>query len=207
VVFIAFTGEERGLIGSARYVNEPLFPLEDTVAMLNMDMVGRLSDEKLIVQGYDTASEFDAIIDATNEAGGFTLTKNTGGIGPSDHASFYPKQIPVMHFFTGLHDDYHRPSDDVDKVSVDGLRRVATMVADVAGRIAEAPARPTYQKSETKPQPSVDGDRPYFGESRVGGLEDFDSALRKHEEGDKVPVVVQRGDEELTFEVGLAAPR
>jgi hypothetical protein len=245
VVFIAFTGEERGLIGSARYVNEPLFPLEETVAMLNMDMVGRLSDEKLIVQGYDTASEFDAIIDATNEAGGFVLTKNTGGIGPSDHASFYPKQIPVMHFFTGLHDDYHRPSDDTDKVSADGLRRVATMVADVAVRIAEASERPTYQKSETKPQPSVDGDRPYFGsipdftqqvagyaisgvaagspaedaglnggdviirigESRVGGLEDFDSALRKHEEGAKVPVVVQRGDEQLTFEVKLAAPR
>lgn len=245
IVFIAFTGEERGLIGSARYVNEPLFPLEETVAMLNMDMVGRLDEEKLIIQGFDTASEFDAFIDVANESGGFTLTKKTGGVGPSDHASFYPRQIPVMHFFTGLHDDYHRPSDDVDKVSVDGLRRIATMVADMAVQIAEAPDRPTYQKSETEPHPMVDGDRPYFGsipdfskqvtgyaisgvaagspaeeaglkggdvivrvgESRVGGLEDFDSALRKHEEGDKVPVVVQRGEEEFTFEVKMAAPR
>ncbi|MEZ6069777.1 MAG: M20/M25/M40 family metallo-hydrolase [Pirellulales bacterium] len=152
VVFVAFTGEERGLIGSAHYVAHPLFPLEKTVAMLNMDMVGRLNDEKLIVQGYDTASEFEADIDAANETGGFELTKNTGGIGPSDHASFYPHQIPVMHFFTGLHDDYHRPSDDADKVKIDGLRRVATMVADVAVRIAQAPERPTYQKSESKPR-------------------------------------------------------
>jgi hypothetical protein len=248
VVFIAFTGEERGLIGSARYCREPLFPLDKTVAMLNMDMVGRLKDEKLIIQGLDTATEFVAVIDRLNEGFGFDLTKKDGGTGPSDHSSFYLQKIPVMHFFTGLHSDYHRPSDDVEKINVPGMRRVAEMVADTAVAIAEADMRPTFVEKASPPSGGgggEGGDRPYFGsipdfgqeragyaisgvskdgpadkggmkggdniiklgESKIGSLEDFDSALRKYKAGDKVPVIVERDGAEVRLEVTLAAPR
>ncbi|HVU89833.1 MAG TPA: M20/M25/M40 family metallo-hydrolase [Pirellulales bacterium] len=245
VVFIAFTGEERGLIGSARYCKEPLFPLENTVAMLNMDMVGRLKDEKLIIQGINTAPEFGPIIDRLNQAFGFDLTRKEGGSGPSDHSSFYAKKIPVMHYFTGLHSDYHRPSDDFDKINVPGMRRVAEIVAATAAALAESDARPTYVETKSSERAGGDGDRPYFGsipdfgqeepgyaisgatkdspadkaglkggdiivklgDSKIGNLEDFDNALRKFKGGDKVPVVVKRGSEEVRTEVTLAPPR
>ncbi len=94
IVFIAFTGEERGLVGSARYVHNPLFPLDKTVAMVNLDMVGRLNDEKLIVHGTGTAEEFDALVDRLTGDAGFDVTKNPGGFGPSDHSSFYGRGFP-----------------------------------------------------------------------------------------------------------------
>ncbi len=247
VVFIAFTGEERGLFGSAHYVRQPLFPLENTVAMLNMDMVGRMRDDKLIIQGVDTAPEFGTIIDGLNEELKFQLTKQPGGHGPSDHASFYPMNIPVMHFFTDLHDDYHRPSDDIDKVNFPDAERVAQLVARTAEAIASLDARPTYVATgpPASSGPSRGGDRPYFGsipdfaqaqpgyalsgvtqggpaeragiragdiiirlgESKIGNLDDFDSALRKFQAGDKAAVVVRRGEDEITLEVELEKPR
>lgn len=248
IVFIAFTAEERGLIGSARYCKDPLFPLDKTVAMLNMDMVGRLTDEKLIIQGGDTAKEFKPLLDKLNtDTFKFKLTHNPGGFGPSDHASFYAKKIPVLHFFTGLHKDYHRPSDDIDKVNAAGLVRVAKMVADTATAIADASARPSYLESTAGASGGGDrgGDRPYFGsipdfsqteagygisgvakgspsekgglkggdviiklgESKVGNLDDFDSALRKFKGGDKVKVTVKRDGKEVTLDVTLGAPR
>ncbi|MGD9646212.1 MAG: M20/M25/M40 family metallo-hydrolase, partial [Pirellulales bacterium] len=118
IVFIAFTGEERGLIGSARYVRDPLVPLDKTIAMLNMDMVGRLDDDKLIIYGTGTADLLEQTVDNLNEHYGFKITKQPGGFGPSDQSSFYAKKIPVLHFFTGTHADYHRPSDDADKINV-----------------------------------------------------------------------------------------
>lgn len=245
IVFIAFTGEEEGLIGSARYTKNPLFPLENTVAMLNMDMVGRLKDEKLIVHGTGTAPELDVLVDKYGKELGFTITKKPGGFGPSDHSSFYAKKIPVLHFFTGNHADYHRPSDDFDKLNIDGMRRVATMVEDIAVDLAKAEKRPTFVETKAPANPGGGGDRPYFGsipdfsqdepgyaltgvtkdgpaekaglkagdiiiqlgESKIGGLEDFDSALRKFKGGDKVPVVVKRGKEQVKVEVTLGAPR
>ena len=162
VVFMAFTAEERGLLGSAHYVRSPLFPLEKTVAMLNMDMVGRLRDEKLIIEGTDTATEFRPWIDALNLRHQFKITHQSGGFGPSDHASFYGKNIPVMHFYTGSHPDYHRPSDDADKLNVAGMRRIGEMVAETATLVAHAPSRPEY-KSVAAPKSRRGGDRPYFG--------------------------------------------
>ncbi len=247
IVFIAFTGEERGLIGSARYCKDPLFSLDKTVAMLNMDMVGRLVDDKLIVQGGDTAAEFTPLVDRLNgDRFHLKITHNSGGFGPSDHASFYAKKIPVMHFFTGLHNDYHRPSDDADKVNTAGLIRVAHLVADVAWGLTEAPARPTFREvKSSQAGGNRGGDRPYFGsipdfaqsgpgyalsgvtkdspadkgglrggdaivklgDSRVGNLDDFDSALRKYKAGDKVPVVVRRDGKEVPLSVTLGAPK
>jgi len=246
IAFLAFTGEERGLIGSAHYVANPVLPLDKTVAMLNMDMVGRLKDEKLIIQGAATAPELDVLVDELGERYGFDITKQAGGTGPSDHTSFYLKKIPVLHFFTGTHRDYHRPSDDADKLNLDGMRRVVSMLTDMTVALAEAPERPTYQEvAAPPPMGGGDGDRPYFGsipdfanagegyalsgvtagspaekaglqegdliiqvgESKVANLEDFDSALRKHKAGDKVPVKVKRGEEEVTVTVTLDPPR
>ena len=174
VVFIAFTGEERGLLGSAHYARNPSFPLEKTVAMLNMDMVGRLQDNKLIVNGIDTAKEFEAWVDAANLVEGqpsFHLIKKTGGFGPSDHATFYGKNIPVLHLFTGNHKDYHKPSDDVDKLDVNGMRRVADLLAALTVKIAETSEKPTFQESK---QTIADrgGNRPYFG-----SIPDFSSEI------------------------------
>jgi hypothetical protein len=247
VVFIAFTGEERGLLGSAHYVRDPLVPLDKTVAMLNLDMVGRMQDNKLIVNSDDTSPQFDPLVDRINDKYHFAITKQPGGFGPSDHASFYEKHIPVLFFFTGTHKDYHRPSDTADKINVPDMRRVAQMVADVAVALAETNERPQFSESKAKPHAlGAPGDRPYFGsvpdfgqeqpggyaisdvtkggpaaeaglkggdviirlgESKVGNLEDFDSALRKYHAGDKVPVVVKRGAEQLTVQVTLEPPR
>ncbi|MBN2475644.1 MAG: M20/M25/M40 family metallo-hydrolase [Pirellulales bacterium] len=144
VVFIAFTAEERGLLGSAHYVNHPPIPLGNTVAMLNLDMVGRLRDDKLTVFGSGTAPSFGALLDRTSQDYDLALTKKPSGFGPSDHTSFYTKEAPVMHFFTGTHEDLHRPSDDFEKLNVPGMRRVGQMIADVAVALANAQQRPQY---------------------------------------------------------------
>lgn len=162
ILFIAFTGEERGLLGSAHYVKNPAFPLEKTVAMINMDMVGRLDDNKLVVYGVGTAEGFESLIDRLNETHGFRITKNESGYGPSDHTSFYTKGIPVMHLFTGTHSDYHRPSDDYDKINVEGLRRVTDFVVDITLAISDNRERPKYLETQ-RPQTANRGQWPYFG--------------------------------------------
>lgn len=147
LIFMAFTGEEKGLLGSKYYVRNPRWPLEETVAMVNMDMVGRLTDNALTVYGTGTAEGFDEMIDRLNESAKFALSKQKAGFGPSDHASFYEVEIPVFHIFTGLHNDYHRPSDDFDKVNYDGMARIATMVTELVTEICVAPERPAYLKT------------------------------------------------------------
>ena len=146
IVFIAFTAEESGLIGSERYVKDPLFPLNQTVAMLNLDMVGRLRQERLTVYGTGTATEFDPLIDRLGTKHAFSIVKKPGGYGPSDHASFHQRSIPVLHFFTGLHKQYHRPEDDSDLLNVEGMTRISQMVVDTIEELAAAKQRPTPQK-------------------------------------------------------------
>ncbi|MDB5386602.1 MAG: peptidase [Planctomycetaceae bacterium] len=146
VVFIAFTAEESGLIGSEKYLRDPLVPIKDTIAMLNMDMVGRLRNEKLTVYGTGTATEFTPLIDQLASKYQFKLVKKPGGQGPSDHASFYQRKIPVLHFFTGLHKQYHRPDDDAPLLNIAGMRRVSQMVVDSVEEVARASDRPTYIK-------------------------------------------------------------
>jgi hypothetical protein len=165
IVFIAFTGEERGLYGSAYYCRQPRFSLEKTIAMFNLDMVGRLHDDKLAVYGTGTAKEFDPLVERLCKEQGFTLSKHEGGFGPSDHSSFYAKKIPVLHFFTGTHSDYHRPSDDTEKLNIAGMRRVADLLVDIVRVTDAADARPTYveiRRVESLAGPA-EGDRPSFG--------------------------------------------
>ena len=152
VVFIAFTGEERGLLGSKHYVSQPRFPITQTVAMVNMDMVGRLLDNELTVYGTESAEVMDAILDEANAKAGFKLDRIGSGYGPSDHASFYAAGVPVLFFFTGLHSDYHRPSDDFERLNLDGMGRITDMVCQVSERLATMPERPEYSETETNVQ-------------------------------------------------------
>lgn len=148
MIFIAFTGEERGLVGSKQYVRSPRFPLESTVAMINMDMVGRLHDNELTVYGTGSATMIDEVLEQANERGQFNLFKVATGYGPSDHQSFYEAGIPVIFFFTGLHNDYHRPTDDFDKINFGGLTRITDTVSNVTLQLATRKDRPRYTKTE-----------------------------------------------------------
>lgn len=163
LVFIAFTGEELGLLGSARYVKYPVFPLDKTVAMLNMDMVGRLKEDKLIVYGTKTSSNWETELNQFNSTTQFKLVFKPEGFGPSDHSSFYAKKIPVLHFFTGEHSDYHRPSDDWDKINIDGMRRVADLMEQVIIATAEESTRPDYLEVKGVGGPTRGGSRPFVG--------------------------------------------
>jgi len=144
IVFIAFSGEEEGLLGSSYYTKHPLYPVSQTVAMLNFDMVGRLRNNKLIVYGAGTAAEWPRLLDSLNTGRSFDLKASGDGYGPSDHASFYALKMPVLHFFTDLHEDYHRPSDDVATIDDEGIARVATYAANVVKAIGDRPARLTF---------------------------------------------------------------
>ncbi|HBB74283.1 MAG TPA: aminopeptidase, partial [Planctomycetaceae bacterium] len=244
VLLVAFSGEERGLLGSAHYVANPAVPIADTVAMVNLDMVGRLDAEKLIVHGTGTSAGFDELVDRLTAAAGLTTAKEPGGFGPSDHSSFYAKKVPVLHLFTGSHADYHRPTDTADKINYDGMVRLAGLVTDIVAELASGP-RPDYREVASTMFARGGGDRPYFGsipdfgkpgggyaisgvakdspaangglqggdvivrlgESAITGLDDFDSALRKHKGGERVPVVVRRGGADVTLEVLLGQPK
>ncbi len=147
VVFIAFTAEERGLLGSAHYVRNPRFPLGNTVAMVNLDMVGRLRDNELMVYGTGSGDSLDQVLEQANFKHQFNLFKVASGYGPSDHQSFYEAGVPVLFFFTGLHNDYHRPSDDLERINFEGTFRITEMVCDVTSQLAIAASRP--QRFET----------------------------------------------------------
>jgi hypothetical protein len=150
LVFIAFTAEESGLLGSAHYCNKPLFPLDRTVAMVNLDMVGRLTQDsqtgkdKLLVEGSGSAKSFDALLDTLSTKYDFKMTRQASGFGPSDHASFYRRKIPVLFYWTGQHKDYHRPSDTADKINVPGMVKIVDLTEETIDHLAHTRERPEY---------------------------------------------------------------
>jgi hypothetical protein len=164
LVFIAFSGEEEGLLGSNFYVNHPVVPLAQTVAMINMDMIGRLKDDKLIVGGVGTAQGFSDLVKLVNapKIGSartpaamtgipqLALTLNEDGYGPSDHSSFYAKQVPVLFFWTGTHEDYHKPSDTADKINYEGEARIISLIANVVNEIDRNDNRPAYTVAKSE---------------------------------------------------------
>ncbi len=173
VLFIAFTGEEKGLWGSARFVAEPTVDLGKAVAMLNLDMIGRLTENTVTVYGTGTAQEWETVANAANAklAVPLKLAFSPDGYGPSDHASFVASGIPALHFFTNTHTDYHRPTDDWEKIDADGLERISELVAGIAGRLAGTPgavAASLTRVRQDRPAAPAAGDAsrgygPYFG--------------------------------------------
>ena len=207
IVFMAFSGEEEGLLGSNYYVNHPILPLANIAAMINMDMIGRMKDNKLIVGGVGTAPEWRQVIAAANAPervsvgnkpqsprdmprpsgsalGGenpmlarvdhspvvnlafekpFDLTLNEDGFGPSDHSSFYAKQIPVLFFWTGSHEDYHKPSDTADKINYADEARILGLVARVIYEIDTSDKRPVYTVAKSESTGRASGFRVYLG--------------------------------------------
>jgi len=129
VLFIAFSGEENGLWGSNYYVKNPTIDLKTVNYMINMDMVGRLKEDKsLAINGVGTSPSFPPIFDRIN-TDSLKLVTSESGTGPSDHTSFYLQDLPVLHFFTGQHEDYHKPSDDADLINYDGLVKVVRYIS------------------------------------------------------------------------------
>jgi aminopeptidase YwaD len=154
LLFVAFSGEEEGLLGSNHYVKHPPYPIERTVAMINMDMIGRLSSDRLTVQGVGTSPRWPPLLEELNSGGKFDLRATSEGTGPSDHSSFYLRDIPVLFFFTGVHADYHKPSDDADKINAEGQARILGFVAEAVSKIQGWPERPSFTKTQSSPQPS-----------------------------------------------------
>lgn len=160
LIFIAFGGEEEGLLGSNYYVNHPVTPLANTVGMINMDMIGRMKDRKLIIGGVGTAKEWRDLIAPEKS---FELTLNEDGFGPSDHSSFYGKQVPVLFFWTGTHNDYHKPSDTWDKINYNDEAKILSFVARIVREIDGADKRLTYTTAKSDPAPRSSGFRVYLG--------------------------------------------
>jgi hypothetical protein len=238
VVFIAFSGEELGLLGSAYYVKQPIYPLTGTLAMINLDMVGRLRNGHLIVYGVQSAKQFPALLDSLNWYAGFDLKAQGDGYGPSDQSSFYAAKRPVLHLFTDLHEDYHRTTDDWEKINLDGLKRVADFTLGLVTALANRrtpltfmEAAPAFPPRTSTAAVSSPGYGAYLGTvpdmtgapggvrlagvragspaeqaglrgddiiTRIGSMETPDlqamtEALRSHQPGDTVTIVVRRG--------------
>jgi Peptidase family M28/PDZ domain/PA domain len=176
ILFITFAGEELGLLGSSFYVNHPLLPLQNAVTMINMDMIGRIREGKVYVNGTGTGSTLAKLVGEIKAPDGFhfDLSENLG-YGGSDHMSFTIKSVPVVFFFSGLHGDYHKPSDTADKInSVDAVKLLG-YVAELEQRLSEAPDRPQFIRVAETQEPvsgSAGGGSGYG--PNFGSIPDFD---------------------------------
>ena len=153
-LFIAFSGEEMGLLGYNYFVKNPTINTKAVSYMINMDMVGRLKkDSALAVYGTGTSPIFKQVLNAHNTK--FKLIENESGVGPSDHTSFYLADIPVLHFFTGQHEDYHKPGDDADKLNYQGMETISEYIFDIISDLddnGKLAFRKTKNESESTPR-------------------------------------------------------
>jgi len=162
IVFLAFSGEELGLLGSAYYTKNPEWPLEKTTAMINLDMVGRPKDGKLIIGGIGSSPGFKEIVEKANRTG-LNVSTTAGAFGgSSDHISFYVKNIPVLFFFSGLHADYHKPSDTPDKILAADAARVGDLAMQAALTLSSQDARPQFVRVQ-EAQPAAGGGGAGYG--------------------------------------------
>jgi hypothetical protein len=167
VIFVNFSGEEEGLLGSQYFVDNPPVPLDSIVSMLNFDMVGRLREGRLFVYGTGTAKELPSMVDSANLTilPAFHIEGGGDGFGASDHSSFYAKNIPVLHFFTDSHDDYHRATDDVEKINSGGEARVVNLAFRMVQEIDSRATRLSFIRSEkpSRMEPGSQGAQAYLG--------------------------------------------
>ncbi len=180
IIFIAFAAEERGLLGSAHFVKNPPVPLKQIAAMVNLDMVGRLRKNTLQLNGVGTAAEFPSVAEKAARATSLRLKVGTTGYGPSDHSSFYSKKIPVFFLFTGVHRDYHRPTDTYEKLNFDGLLKIIRFAAHLIDGIDSLPKRPQFKLVKTKFKLMVGKKRRRRGGMRVslGTIPDYSGKPR-----------------------------
>jgi acetylornithine deacetylase/succinyl-diaminopimelate desuccinylase-like protein len=170
ILFAAFGAEEEGTLGSSHFVKDPPLPLDRVVAMLNMDMIGRLREDSVAVQGTGTSERWAKVLEQANAGLGLKLKTSEGGYGPSDHSPFYAAGRPVLLFFTGAHEDYHRPSDTSERVNAAGIARVADLVEGIVTRLAasDEPVPFTRVAAEKETQTATRGFRVW-----VGGIPDY----------------------------------
>lgn len=202
-LFIAFSGEEEGLLGSNYFVKNPTINTKKVTYMLNMDMVGRLNSENtLAVYGVGTSPVLKQTVNAN--AGSLKIVENESGVGPSDHTSFYLSDIPVLHFFTGQHEDYHKPSDDTERVNFEGMKMVSNYIFSIVKDLdsqKKLPFRKTKNESEVVPDFKVTlgvvPDYLFSGKGmRIDGIsEDRPAQKAGLQKGD---IVVKMGDYEVT---------
>ena len=153
ILFIAFSGEEMGLLGSAWFIKHPAVSINKIAAMFNFDMIGRMkTEEGLTIFGHTTASGFDALIDSISGLTQLKVIKGADIFAPSDHVSFNAAKIPVLMFFTGLHDDYHKPTDDWNKINFDGMAKTVNYSYKVLQTIANMQSKPVYLENTTPNQ-------------------------------------------------------
>ena len=146
LIFGLWSGEELGIIGSSHFVEHPPVNLSNITAYVNFDMVGRLNDNKLYLQGVGSSSVWRKLIEKRNVAAGFNVVLQDDPYLPTDVTAFYPKGVPVIHFFTGSHEDYHRPTDTADKINYEGMERIAKFARGIITDLVDAPERPDYVK-------------------------------------------------------------
>ena len=165
ILFALWSGEELGLVGSAAFVRQPPLDLGKVTAYLNADMVGRLRDNKLIVQGVGSSKLWRKLLEKRNVAAGFNLVLQDDPYLPTDTTSIYPKRIPVLNFFTGAHEDYHRPTDTPEKLDYEGLVRITSFARSLILDLASAPERPEFARVERSDSPGVSREtlRAYLG--------------------------------------------
>ncbi len=202
-LFMAFSGEEMGLLGSNYFVKNPTIDTKKVSYMINMDMVGRMKkDSSLAVYGTGTSPIFKQVLKAHNND--FKLIQNESGVGPSDHTSFYLADIPVLHFFTGQHSDYHRPSDDIETLNYEGMAKISNYIFDIISDLddnGKLAFRKTKNESDKTPRFRVGlgvvPDYLFDGKGmRIDGVSDDKPAQKAGlKKGD---IVIQLGDSLVT---------
>jgi Zn-dependent M28 family amino/carboxypeptidase len=205
-LFMSFSGEEMGLLGSNYFVKNATIPVDSINYMINMDMVGRLKDSTLAVYGVGTSPIFKQVLNAHND--GFKIKENESGVGPSDHTSFYLNDVPVLHFFTGQHEDYHKPTDDFDKLNYKGMNQVSDYIFNIITDLddnGELAFRKTKNESDKTPRFTVTlgvvPDYMYDGKGmRIDGVSEEKPAQKAGlQKGD---VVIQMGEHKVEDMMG-----
>lgn len=247
MVLVAFSGEEEGDLGARFYVDHPVCPLSRTMAMLNLDAVGRMEGRKLYIFGTASGAEFGEMIKGLNMVSMFDLVEPVKGAFASDQIPFYEKGIPVLHFFTGPNADYHQPTDTEDKINYDGMMDLLSFMQEATSFLGDRPGRITFVPAGAANAPAMAGAGaagprrvslgtiPDFsrdsggvllqgvmpgspaekaglkagdivislGGKPIDTLADFSAALKEHQPGDSVEVVVRRGADTLRPRVQL----
>ena len=170
ILFALFSGEERGLAGSGYFVAHSPVPVASIKAMVNLDMVGALREDKITAFGTDSAAQWKALVDTAGAGSNLKITETGDGYGPSDQTSFYAAKVPVLHFFTGAHERYHTPEDVADPINFAGEARIVRLIANVMTPLARGAVTPVYARATSAP--AMEGDSRGYG-AYLGSVPDY----------------------------------